>query len=304
MEALAAELRAVPGVIARPDEPAARHLPLRCGGPVDLWVVAPDPEALGAVLAAARRHRVKWRVHWPFEDWLVRDGGIAGMVVRPGRGFEGLERLDDGGLRLGAAPPWGALAALGEGWWSELARWPGCPGGMLAGPERRWLRGLLRQLRWRRGRRVETVRPPDGEVPEPPATAVLLDVDLGPSLRAAPSRHRRGPPPPGTAFADPEGVRDPAEAWLARAGLLGSRLRAWVLSEAEPGVLVNRGGGRTADALMLLRGAAERVERTRGVTLTLALPVVGRREAPRRPAPPPAAPGSSEQTGGSDAQPS
>ena len=76
------------GITVRAEEPLAHHLPLRIGGPVELWINVHDEDALVRATKAARANNSVWRVHWPFQDWLVRDGGLKGAVLRLGRGFE------------------------------------------------------------------------------------------------------------------------------------------------------------------------------------------------------------------------
>lgn len=255
----ARRLACVPGVVVRMEEPMARHLPHRVGGPVELWVLVPRPDDLGPVLAALRKERVPWRVHWPFEEWLVRDGGLYGAVIRPGRGFEGIAPVDEG-LRVGAATPWAALTAYSG--FEALARWPGTVGGTLA-RDRAALRGLVRQVRWWKGRRVEAV-PVCGEVPELPGTAVPIDVIVVPRGRVRPR------PAPGVLF---EGQSGDRATELDRAGLGEARLRAWRL--APGGAMVNLGGGTCADLLALAQGVGDRVERLRGARLRLHPPILG-----------------------------
>ena len=87
IDALLEDLKPISGATVRPGEPMARHTPLRVGGPADIWTSVADIEALSAVLSASRRHKVPWRICWPLGDWLVRDGGVRGLVVRLGVGF-------------------------------------------------------------------------------------------------------------------------------------------------------------------------------------------------------------------------
>ena len=41
-------------------------------------------------------------VHWPFGDWLVRDGGLRGTVIRLGHAFEAVA-LEEDTVTIGAA---------------------------------------------------------------------------------------------------------------------------------------------------------------------------------------------------------
>lgn len=268
------ELSQTPGVLVRAEEPLSRHVPLRVGGPVELWVTVEDPAALPAVLSAARRSKQSWRLCWPMTDLLVRDGGLRGLMIRLGRGFEGV-RHEDGLCWIGSAALWSGLAGrpLSEAL-TALSRWPGSVGGLLHSEDRARLTGLVAALRWQVGRRVETVEVAPGEAPpELPKTAVLLELALRPELTVPKGRRKPrivAPLPAGSLFAAPDGE---AADVLRRAGLGGSRLRSWRLT--REGLIVQLGGGSCKDVLLFAQGLQERVERERGVTLTTRLPIVG-----------------------------
>ena len=286
-DALLHDLGTVPNLAPRPGEPMSRHVPLRVGGPADLWVVAHDLDALGAALKLARRHKVRWRVSWPFQDWVVRDGALPGLTVRPGRGFEGIERLAPDRLRVHAATPWAALAGLGGGWWDELARWPGTPGGLFDDGEHLRLKGVCRGVRWFRGRSISDNPVEEHSAPpEAPRTAVLLSVDVGPGLMLYDGVDGPLPPAAGSLFADPEvaGRRRPVRDLLIAAEIPGARLRDWRLSPDEPGLVVNLGGGTARDLGLLAQGVGARMEKGRGIKLETRIPTLGRDTlAPRRP---------------------
>ena len=276
---LAEELETVPGVAVREREPMSRHTPLRVGGPADLFAVVPDVAALQEVKRLARKERCRTMVHWPFQDVVVKDGGIRGLVIRPGAGFETLARPALDVVVLGAATPFAALEGLGPGWWSALASWPGTPGGVLHGGEQEHLTGMVAQVRWLRGRSVEAhdiaVHDP---LPTLPDTAVLVDITLRPGLLSSRALGRVGPTPSGLLFQDPPvtrgGGRSSGEI-LDDARLLDTRLRAWRLASETPGRVVNLGDGTARDLLMLAKGVAARAEQILGVPLELRLPVVG-----------------------------
>jgi len=291
LAAVTAALGALPGVTVRRGEPLAAHLPLRAGGPADVWVVVEDRASLAPALGIIRQHSQSWRSCWPFEELLVRNGGLRCVVLRPGLGFEGLALLpaDEQGparLRLGAATPWSAVLAalsrvpaLAGGPLAELGTWPGCPGGLLSSGDPSVLEGLCHALSWYKGRGVERLVVPESAAPpSSPPSAVLLDIEL--PLTGRRIRTRRSPPPCGTLFADDGPV--PSTPQLRAAGLLGTRLRAWRMAETEPGTLVNRGGGDCDSALLLARGMSEHARRVRGVDLQIRIPVVGSESSRRR----------------------
>ena len=153
IEDLVETLGGLDGVRVREREPFARHTPLRVGGPAEVWALVDDVPSLFRALSAARKSGTRWRLHWPLQDWLVRDGGMRGLVVRPGAGFERVS-ITDTEVVLGAATPFAALSGLGEGFWSPLADWPGTPGGLLHDGCGDWLAGVCSRVQWAIGRRV------------------------------------------------------------------------------------------------------------------------------------------------------
>lgn len=298
------ELADSPGLRLLPDEPMDRHLPLRCGGPADLWVEARDLEALRAAWRAARRHGMTTHLCWPLQELLVRDGGVRGMVIRPGPGFEGVDPLPPtealgARIRLGAAAPWSAALrhapALEPGPALVVGTWPGCPGALFEQGPHEALEGVVAAYEWARGREQERVELSAGAQPAPlPKGAALLAVEVplawpGGSRRL---RHRVRPPPTGTLFAE-DGL--PNAPQLHAAGLLGARLRSWRLSIVEPGTLVHLGGGDCSSALLFARGVAEHALKARGVRLETRIPVLGV-DGGRRPRPPTPRPRPSEES--------
>ncbi len=280
---LADALRALDGVAVRVQEPFAAHLPMRSGGPAELWVEVDDLDAMRQALRTTRAHHYAWSLCWPFEDRLVRDGGLAGVVVRPGLGFETCTLLPaEPGLPLrllmGAATPWAAAARFADqqGPPAVLASWPGCPGGSYTRLDPTALEGLLCGLTYARGRKVERLDIAYGATPPPlTGTAVLLSVEVPLAFPAGTrAQHDRPVPPPlGTLFEPPDAFDLTRQ--LRAAGVVGSRLRAWRMAWSEPGTLVNLGGGDTRSALLLAKGIAEHVKKSRGVEPKLRLPVDG-----------------------------
>ncbi len=283
------KLASLEGVVLREGEPMAAHTPLRCGGPVQLWVQLDDPASLDRVLAAARQSGLAWNLSWPLQDLLVRDGGLAGLALRPGRGFEGARLLPadetlPARLSLGAAEPWAAArgALLSGGTAAERAEsargplglvstWSGCPGGLVHGKEAPLLEGLGLRFLWQRGRQVET-----GESLAPPTPASLLlavEIPLLPPPGFRRSRSAAAPSPPGAILTD--GSKLALGPQLALAGLPRTRLRHWRLAEAEPGTVVNLGGGDLASLQVLVRGLAEFARKSRGLDLSIRVPIIG-----------------------------
>ena len=83
------------------DRPMAELTWLRVGGPAD-WLFQPADEADLAMFLAALPAAVPVFPMGVGSNLIVRDGGIAGVVVRLGRGFNGI-RVEGGRVIAGAA---------------------------------------------------------------------------------------------------------------------------------------------------------------------------------------------------------
>lgn len=288
------------GIVLREGEPLSAHTPLRLGGPATFWVQLDDNQQLEGVLSAARRAGLAWQLCWPLQDLLVRDGGLNALVIRPGRAFEGsallpADETSPARLRLGAAEPWAAARAVlatggtaadraesARGPLGLVSTWSGCPGGLVHGKELGVVEGLGLVFTWQRGHQVERT-----EAPTPPTPAsVLLAVEIPllppPGFRR--SRTAAAPSPPGAILVDSSGLALGPQ--LSLAGLPRTRLRGWRLAESEPGTIVNLGGGDLASLQLLVRGLAEYARRSRGLDLSIRLPVIGLNLTRRGPAPP------------------
>jgi UDP-N-acetylenolpyruvoylglucosamine reductase len=271
-EALNTRLQGLPGLLLRPEESMAKHTPLRVGGPVELWVEAQDEQALQRLLSEAKAAGGKWRVHWPFGDWLVRDGGLKGTVIRLGHGFE-IITVDEETVTMGAAALWSALpGTLQGGIWDAIRSWPGTVGGTFEQGNASQLSGLCTQVQVMRSQGPTTLNwADDGPPPKVGDTSVLSNITLR-RVSAARSWLMR-PIAAGQIFED---VQDSSvEKELTRSGVLGTRLRRWRLSSTAPGTIVHLGGGTFSDLQMLVKGVRMRVEKTRGVTLQTRIPVLG-----------------------------
>ncbi len=277
---LVAALNEVPGVSTRTEEPLRQHLPLRVGGPVQLWAVTRDADALMATLRAARAQSVNWRVHWPFTDWLVRDGGLRGAVIRLGMGFEQITVKDDS-VHMGTAALWAALPPTLTGpFWDELRTWPGSVGGWLEHGIDVELPMCCTEVTVLQGGRVQCLKvDADEGWPSTNKNAVPLSLCL---MVTPPSRVELLPPPsPGELFRDVTDSTPGRE--LERSGVTGARLRRWRMSTNEPGNVVHLGGGSCKDMLMLVNGIRHRVQKLRGAKLEIRIPVLGNEPGRRRP---------------------
>ena len=98
-------------------ESIRHHTPLRCGGSCLAWIELFDLKELQKVLRFLRKVKLKYRIHHPFEDWVVHDSGFKGVVIRLRGDFEDCqiaserrnpegEVLCQSGLRIGVSTLW------------------------------------------------------------------------------------------------------------------------------------------------------------------------------------------------------
>jgi UDP-N-acetylmuramate dehydrogenase len=84
------------------NEPMSQHTSLRIGGPADVFVEPSHLDELRAVVKFAHDEGVPLTVIGRGTNMLVRDGGIRGIVVRLGKGFDYV-RVDGTRVTAGAA---------------------------------------------------------------------------------------------------------------------------------------------------------------------------------------------------------
>lgn len=94
-------------------EPLARHTSYRIGGPAEVMASPDSPEELALIVRVAARHGLTVTILGAGSNLLIGDGGIAGVVVKLGRGFRHAvweQRGDHPTVRAGAALQIGRLA--------------------------------------------------------------------------------------------------------------------------------------------------------------------------------------------------
>jgi UDP-N-acetylmuramate dehydrogenase len=136
--AVVREALAALGERVRPGESLSRHTSYRIGGPADLLVAPDTAEELALVVRVAAQHGVPVTILGAGSNLLVGDGGIAGVVVKLGRGFRRASWHTDGDepmVHAGAALQIGRLAraavARGLGGLEFAEGIPGTVGGTL-----------------------------------------------------------------------------------------------------------------------------------------------------------------------------
>src|SRR5947209_566806 len=117
-----------------PNEPLAPLTWFRVGGPAQVLFM-PEGEADLAYLLANCPADVPVTVIGLGSNLIVRDGGVPGMVIRLGRGFNEVTALDDDQVRAGTAVPDVRVARVAQeaaiGGLAFLRGIPGAIGGAL-----------------------------------------------------------------------------------------------------------------------------------------------------------------------------
>ena len=144
-------LYTIDGIIATSAESLASHTPLRVGGTVDAWVRCQNKTAL--LKAASLLRKQNWKIHWPFQDILFRDGTQKGIVLRLEDEFEKISQQEHS-IQLGSSALWSQLQAIGIG--KELRCWPGSVGSIFEDNPQRYFRGLKVELEWFSGRSFQS----------------------------------------------------------------------------------------------------------------------------------------------------
>ena len=193
----------------------------------------------------------------PFGDALPPDGGLPGLALRLGVGFEGIEESGDHWI-VGAAVPLAQVAVRAG--WKALRNAGGTLGDALLDG---WILPAVVSTRRFRGRGFEVV---EGCPPE--AKSLPVQATLNPSIAVKPGRA-------GTAFAEP-GKRTELRATLRRARLGEVRLYDAALAEDDVAVLVNRGNATPKQLRLLLQAVRERVRVATGLELDERLVAPGR----------------------------
>ncbi len=241
----------------REEEPIAHHLPLRaCPGTFERWVEVRDEVELVAAVRAARSDKVIIRPIPPFSDSLPPEGGLTGLALRLGSGFEFLHGSADG-VHIGASTPL-ALLGLRDGF-SVFRR---APGTLADGLEDGWIAPAIVRVRRFKGRGFEETA--DATVdPKALVVSAVLRADAKVIVPRA-----------GMAFREPRRRGVSLRELLGRLGAV--RLHGAALAEDDAAVLLNRGEATPRDLRLLVAAVRERVRTATGVELEERLAAPGR----------------------------
>ncbi|MBL9180099.1 MAG: UDP-N-acetylmuramate--L-alanine ligase [Verrucomicrobiaceae bacterium] len=298
LERLCAILDANGGGAARLYEPMNRHTTFLIGGPAQYWIEPHSETAFAEVVRYLRSASIPIRVIGRGSNLLVRDGGIRGAVIHPGKGaFEDVKadghRLIVGvGARLKKIASAARTAGIGGMEWME-----GVPGN---------LGGALRMNAGAMGSEmfdhVVSVRfiTTDGGIQEKPLAEIthhyrsvpefeeryivgavlqgkpapVEQIDAG--LEASRVKRRTTQPvgaSAGCTFKNPEVCG--AGRLIDELGLKGTRVGHAVVSPVHGNFIVNEGGATAREVLDLIAKIKEKALEERGVTLELEVKVIG-----------------------------
>lgn len=101
MEAIVQQLRDLQVGRILTNEPLANHTTMKIGGPADLFIEPSSIENSEKVMKVIREHQLAWTVIGRGSNLLVSDKGIAGAVIKLGKGLDQLE-IHDTEVRVGA----------------------------------------------------------------------------------------------------------------------------------------------------------------------------------------------------------
>jgi UDP-N-acetylmuramate dehydrogenase len=281
---------------------------LRVGGPADALFQPADAADLRTFLAALDPGMPVFPIGVG-SNLIVRDGGLRGVVVRLGRGFNGIE-VDGDRVRAGAAALDAHVARRAAAAGRDLTflrTIPGSVGGavrMNAGCYGTYVADVLEEVEavTREGRAVtipaddlalgyRTSTLPDGCVitgavfRAPPGDPAELEARMATQLARRDATQPTKDRSAGSTFRNPAGhsstgrtddVHD-LKAWkvIDEAGMRGATLGGAIMSPKHPNFLVNAGDATAADLEALGERVRERVFAARGLTLEWEIMRVG-----------------------------
>ncbi|MGQ7828507.1 UDP-N-acetylmuramate dehydrogenase [Altererythrobacter sp. Z27] len=283
-----------------PDAPLAKLVWFKTGGCAD-WLFEPaDADDLSAFLRALDPAIPVMALGFG-SNMIVRDGGVPGVVIRLGKAFAGVERIDSTTLRCGGGAS-GILVSstardAGIGGLEFLRSIPGTVGGfvrMNGGAYGREVKDVLKfcEVVLRSGQR-KFLSPEDlaytyrhselpegavvisatfrGHIDSPEAIQAEMDRIAAAREASQPLRTKTG----GSTFKNPDGLK----AWqlVDEAGCRGLTVGGAQVSEKHTNFLINTGEATSSDIEALGEEVRRRVKQNSGVELEWEIQRVGRK---------------------------
>jgi len=290
------------------DRPLSDLTWLRVGGPAD-WLLQPADAGDLAAFLAALPGDVPVFAMGVGSNLIVRDGGIRGVVIRLGRGFNGI-RIEGDRVIAGAAALDAHVARRAAEAGVDLTflrTIPGSIGGavrMNAGCYGAYVADHLIEVRAvTRAGEIVTLTPDDlrlayrhsdlpegwviveatfqGAAGDPEVLATRMDDQIAKRDATQPTKERSA----GSTFRNPGGFSSTGraddvhdlKAWsvIDAAGLRGARQGGAQMSDKHPNFLLNTGGASAADLEALGEEVRKRVFQNSGITLQWEIMRVG-----------------------------
>jgi len=280
------------------DCPMGPYITVRAGGKAEALCAANDLQQLKELLSFAHRENLPCLVVGKGSNLLVRDGGLKGIALLLKNELEGVEEKG-GTLRAGGGLGLSELARFchrkGLAGLEFLAGIPGTVGGAVAMNAGAWgkstgdvVTGV--EIITVDGERMTKNRSelqfgyrkavlPNGSVVVRALFEVTQDRPeaVGERIRDYLER-RKGTQPldypsAGSVFKNPP--HDYAGRLIEKVGLKGKRIGGAMISDKHANVIVNVGGARAEDILILMETARQRVKEQTGVELEPEIKVVG-----------------------------
>ena len=304
---LADELARVVRGRVRRDVPLAAYTTYRIGGPAAVLIEPADADDVGRALAAIHQAGAPWLAIGLGSNLLVADAGFPGVVLRLGRGLDGIEARGPV-WRVGAGLPTPLLArrsaAAGLAGVHRLVGVPGTVGGgvaMNAGAHGQEFKDVVRRvwlvgaggrveerdgaaLPWRyRSAGLEGVVVVAAEVELDPAEPRRLEAEIKAHFEWRKAGTPFNEPCCGSVFRNPAAGRERGTAGETRtagqlidaAGLKGFQIGGAQVSPMHANYIVNLGDATAADVLRVIETIRERVRREWSVELDLEVKLVG-----------------------------
>lgn len=279
------------------DEPMSRHTSWRVGGPAERFFKPDSIESLQDFLSSLA---ATTELHWVGlgSNLLVRDGGVAGVVICTLNLPTAVERVGETDVRVGAGVPCTVFARQCVRWKLGPAAFfagiPGTVGGALA-----MNAGAFGGETWEHVDRVETIdragvqrtrsreeyqvgyRSVSGVATEwflAATFAFSADQDADMTDIKAMLR-KRGESQPlgklscGSVFRNPPGRF--AAQLIEQAGLKGARSGDAIVSEKHANFIINRGSATAANIESLIETVRDRVVASSGTRLQLEVRIIG-----------------------------
>ncbi|MFZ0614415.1 MAG: UDP-N-acetylmuramate dehydrogenase [Desulfobacterales bacterium] len=293
------------------EEPMARHTWFRVGGPAEALVTPADTDALARLLTWCRAGRIPWLILGSGSNLLVKDGGIAGVVISLRRCLTKIESAGGGaggritaqagvklpvlcryciahgfsGLNFALGIPatvGGAIvmnAGTARGSIADVLESLSClhPDGRRVKFDRRELDFAYRRLALKPGAAAGSGHDPvivDGTFALKPADKQLLANEAGRILKERAAKQPIDQPSAGCFFKNPPAGRSAGEL-IEKAGLKGRQIGSARVSEKHANFIVNAGGATARDILNLMDLVQGRVAAKFAVDLVPEVKIVG-----------------------------